>query len=393
MKSTTRKKGDRVTKGAPSGIAASFIFHGIAFAVAGLLVVITTQSKDPIIFVQPQVNTRPEMDLVKPQVKIRATSKPQSASRIVAPMRTAKVPEISLPDLVGSGDALWNGKGDGDSGVAFFDSAQITPFGVKNDLTTGRDLEVTFYCLARSENGQKNAMSHQAYFSKIASFVKDGWDRNLLNRYYHSPEKMYARCIAIPIVSSIIGPLSFGENDYVGNARCWVAHYRGVITHKEGITFRFWGASDDVLTVAIDKEVVLAANFPWDGVDAHLIAPEFDTTRAPGSRSSQLENDGIYRVGNSRADVSLVGSDWITLEPGEQYDFDAVVGEGPGGEFFALLMVEVAGEEYEKNDRGSPMFPLFAMEPLSWEMEDSILMDLSEGDACVTNITTYFVYE
>jgi hypothetical protein len=73
--------------------------------------------------------------------------------------------------------------------------------------------------------------------------------------------------------------------------------------------------------------------------------------------------------------------------------FDAIAGEGPGGEFFAWIQAEVMGEEYEKNDRGKPIWPLFATEPLSWEAQDSILMNMREEDANVTNITTYFVVE
>jgi hypothetical protein len=124
-------------------------------------------------------------------------------------------------------------------------------------------------------------------------------------------------------------------------------------------------------------------------VDAYLIADDFDTSRAPASRSSQSEDDGLYKIGN----VTMVGSDWITLKPGEEYDFDAVAGEGPGGGFFAMLMVEIQGEEYETNSRGGKIFPLFATQPLSWEVQDSILMNMNKGDCQVTDLSTYFVTE
>jgi hypothetical protein len=53
-------------------------------------------------------------------------------------------------------------------------------------------------------------------------------------------------------------------------------------------------------------------------------------------------------------------------------------------------MVEVLGEEYEENERGK-VFPLFATQPLSWEVQDSILMNMNQGDCNVTNITSFFM--
>lgn len=230
-------------------------------------------------------------------------------------------------------------------------------------------------------------MTHQKYYEVVKEFVKSGWKTSKFNAYYRSPNKLYASCIAIPMVTSMVGPLSFGESDLIINCRNFAAHYRGKLVNRDGVTFRFWGTSDDVLTVAIDREVVLAANFPWTGVDAYTIAEEWNK-RAPGSRT-QTGYDGSYEFGNNY----LVGSDWITLEPGEVYDFDAVVGEGPGGEFFACLMVEIQGQDYPLNDRGAPEFPLFATEQLPWEIQDAILMNLIKGSANVTNIPTYFIDE
>ena len=90
------------------------------------------------------------------------------------------------------------------------------------------------------------------------------------------------------------------------------------------------------------------------------------------------------------ADSSMVGSSWITLEPGVPMDFDAIAGEGPGGEFYAMLLVEVKGKDYPLNEYGIPMFEVFAMEELSWGLQDSILMNLYKNEANVTNVTTFF---
>ena len=394
MKKKCGKNGGKVNKGAPSGFIISLIFHGVAFFVAGIFVVFTVLPKKPPIFEAPPPAERPKMNLKKPKVKIKKSSSPKPSSRIVANVKMAKMPEISIPDLVGTGEGLMGGMG-GVGGDAFGMPSGGGTHLFGGGITTGKDMEVTFYCMARRPDGEPNLrMSHQQYFNILSKFVKNGWRTTDLMRYYHSAKKLYAKCVAIPPVSSILGPISFGESEYVLNARCWVAHYRATLVHKDGITFRFWGGADDVLTAAIDREVVLAANFPWDGVDAYTIAEDFDTTRAPGSRSSQLISDGSYYMGvKDSMKITMVGSDWITLEPGEEYQFDCIVGEGPGGEFYAMLMVEIQGEQYERNDRGSPIFPLFATEPLSWETQDSILMNMARDEANVTNITTYFITE
>jgi len=377
-----KPKPGKVSKGAPSGFVISLIFHAVAFFVAGLFVVFTVLPKDEPEFKAPPPVERPKMKLKKPKVKIKKSSQPKPSSRIVAKVKTAKMPEIQIPDLVGTGEGLMGGLGAGGEFMDIPDIEEVTMFG--GGQTTGSDLEVTFYAFAKKANGTPNPnMQHREYYNILREFVDNGWNTRDLSKYYHSPKKLFASTIAIPIVTSIMGPLSFGESMHP--AYCWAAHYRGKLVHKEGITFRFWGAADDVLTVAVDKEVALSANFGWNGVDAYLIAPEWEAS-APGSRNAHNDGNFNYYCGNS----ALVGGDWITLEPGVAHDFDAIVGEGPGGEFFAMLMVEVQGENYPLNDWGAPIFPLFATEPVPRELQDAILMNMFEGEANVTNITTFF---
>ncbi len=371
-----------MNKGAPSGLVISLALHALAFFVAGLFVVFKVMNPPEPEFEAPPPIERPKMKLKKPKVKVKKSSQPKPSSRIVAKVKSREMPEIQLPDLMGTGEGLLGGTGVGGEFMDLPEIGQMSLFG--GGVSSGNDFEVRFYCMKRNRDGSENArMSHSNYFSILRKFVKDGWNTSLLSRYYQSPKKLYATTIFIPIVTSCMGPVAFGESHE--NAACWVAHYHGKIVHKEGITFRFWGISDDVLTVAIDGKVVLAANFPWDGVDGYTIAQEWWGNEAPGSRG-MLFGDGKLKM----ADSACVGSPWITLEPGEAHDFDAIAGEGPGGEFYAMLMVEVQGEDYEMNEYGQPMYPVFALEPLSWELQDSILMNLYKDEANVTNVTTFF---
>ncbi len=368
------RKNANINKGAPSGFFVSLVFHVAAFFIAGLFVVFRVMNPPEPEFEAPAPIERPKMKLKKPKVKVKKSSQPKPSSRIVAKVRTKNMPEIQLPDLVGSGDGLLGGLGVGGEFLDLPEIPTTSLFG--GGTTSGSDMEVSFYCMARERDGTPNyVMSVQQYCQILRDFVKDGWSANDFSRYYRSPQNLYSSTILIPPVNSLLGPAAFNEN--MEFAYCWVAHYRGRLVHKDDITFRFWGASDDVLVVAVDGEVVLAANLTWDGIDAHTIAQDW-TSKAPNNR--------VYRFGGQL----MAGSDWITLKAGEAHDLQAIVGEAPGGAFYAALLVEVQGVDYPLNYRGDPIFPAFTTEKISRALQDEVMMNLLEEEANVTNVTTIF---
>ncbi|MBN2703733.1 MAG: hypothetical protein JXR23_05920 [Pontiellaceae bacterium] len=389
MKKRSGKGTGKVNKGAPSGVIISLLLHAAAFAVAGVFVVITVMKPPVPDFVAKPLMTRPKMSLKRPIVKVKTSSSPSTESRIVVKLKMAKMPEISIPDLTGTGDNLMSGMcGIGIDDIGFLDPVASNPFG--DPVTTGNDLEVTYYNFCRKRSGVQKLITENEYFDIIRRFVEGDWNTSMFNSYYRSPRKLYAQTVTVPRVTSIAAPLCFGEDPKL-NYKCWAAHYKATIKHKDGITFRLWGLSDNVLNVRINDKVVLSANGSWEGNNAYLINENFQGS-APGSRTTQSEGDsGSYIVGNSKE--TLMGSEWITLEPGKEYDFQAITGDGPGGQFYAILLAEVQDEYYEKNDRGVPIWDLFATAPLSWEAQDSILMDSVVDDYNVTNIRHYFIVE
>jgi hypothetical protein len=366
------KKAPKVTKGGPSGLVISLIVHAAAFFVAGLFVVFTVLPKAEPEFEAPPPVERPKMKLKKPKVKIKKSSQPKPSSRIVAKVKTAKMPEIQIPDLVGTGDSLL-GNIQGASGdlIDLPDIGEVTIFGGKTSI--GNDLKVSYYNLNFDRGGGVNPISGDGgseYEVVITDFISRGFDKSVLRKYYRSPRALYATTVMIPTAVSTIGPNAFGEDMNYGFY--WCALFEGKLVHKDGITFRFWGSSDDVLNVQLDGELVLAANFNAD-------KPYANRWQSPAPYSRQL-------LGNTLR----VGSDWITLEPGVARDIKVIVGENAGGEFGAQLLVEVEGKEYELNDQGSPIYEVFAMDEISWELQDQIMLTLTEGEANVTNVTTIF---
>jgi len=364
----------RVAKGAPSGVLLSIIIHAGLIAIAISWTVITIIKPREAVFVS-LVTERPTFDIPERITRIDNQRRPQASERIVATMPKTQEPNFTLPDLPGKGSDILGGAAPGGGFGIDFPDMPRTSFTDPDAADTGNNLIVTYYNLNRRKDGGALNIDYQEYFTILRDYVDSGWDPGKLARYYRSPRRLKATTIMIPITSSILGPAAFGED--INEGYCWVVHYKGKLVHKEGLTFRFWGASDDVLTVRVDGKTVLAANLEWTGVDAYLIANDW-VSSAPNSRK--------YRLASQK----MVGGDWITLEPGVPLDMEAIAGEGPGGEFHAQLLVEVQGEEYPLNDRGAPIFPIFAMEEPSWALQDCILENLFDGEANVTNVTTIF---
>lgn len=376
------------SRNAGSRRVASLVLDAVVILVIGLCIILlinrskTTPDKEKTPAESVVSADRPSMGLGEPEVI--QFSQPQPSEQITTSVPDEEMPDFRLPGIADTGAGLLRGVAE-DSGIQrairdLFTEPTENLFG-RTDRH-GDELEVTYYNFDRTSDGAYSIISQPEYFSYLRDLVDSGWQTEKLDRFYQSPEKRYATTIAIPHGTSLTGPLSFGAP--VEDTRFWAAHYRGKIVHNEGIMFRFWGSSEGVLAVAVDRDLVLVANEPNADMDAYTVGLSWNR-RAERSRS-MLYNNGPYKCGSN----SLVGGQWITLEPGVPHDFDVLVGSGPGPDYFAMLMVEVRYEIYSLNDWGGPIFPLFAIEPPSRDLEDMILMNMYEGEANATNITTFF---
>jgi hypothetical protein len=364
------KGASKVGKGGPSGLVISLILHAAVFFLAGLFVVFTVLKEEPPVFEPPPPVARPKMKLKKPKVKIKKSSQPKPSSRIVAKVKTAKMPEIQIPDLMGTGEGLLSGLG-GAAGdfMDIPDIGEVTQFGDAQSI--GGDMRVSYYNLNLLRDGRTGSMTPGAYEIVIQKYIQSGFKKSILAKYYRSPQTLYATTIMIPTCSSTVAPAAFQED--MKYSYCWVALFEGDLVHKDGITFRFWGAGDDVFIVSVDNEVVMEANWPTGFIST------ISGWKSPAPLSQAI-------LGNR----PRIGGNWITLEPGVPRNFKAIAGESWGGEFAAQLLVEVKGESYPLNFQGAKYLPIFAMDTPSWELKDSILLTMTDGEANVTNVTTIF---
>ena len=350
-----KKKRTGVVKGAPSGFVISLMVHAAAFMLAGLLVVFSVVQKEEKKFVPPKPVDRPKMKLKKPKVKVKKSAKPKATTRIVTKVKRASMPDIQLPEMSGMADGLAGGIGGFD---IMPDLGEITVFGGGQSL--GNDFVGTFYDFKRDRRGRTVIMDPDKFTDELTGFVKRGWKTSKIARYYRSPKKLYATSFMIPQMLSSVAPAAFDEADTLGY--CWMAHYKGQLVHKEGITFRFWGQGDDILFVRVNGKVVLSTR-----PDMH----EWQTTSP---------ETGRYFLGHWQ---SYVG-DWITLEPGVPLDMEVMFAEVPGGWFYAMLVVEEKGVDYPSNRQGGPILPMFKTAEPSLDLEEAIHGDLVEGEAAIT---------
>ncbi len=360
-----KKNGTKVNKGAPSGLLISLVFHGAAFFLAGIFVVFQVLPKEEPVFEAPPPVERPKMKLKKPKVKVQKSSTPKPSSRIVAKVKTAKMPEIQIPDLVGSGEGLLGGVGLGGDFLEMPEVKTLTLMG--STVSTGNDFVGTYYDFNRRSSGSFYSMNTEEYQDVMLKFFLSDWDKKKLSKFYRSPTKLYSTCFMVPNIPSDLGPEAFGEIGAAGY--CWGVLYEGKLVHKDKVTFRFRGFGDDVLMVRVGGELVLAASWPGSVIQEGC-----------GWLSHSGES-GVYRLGSNKAQVG----DWITLEPGVPQDMEVFIGECPGGQFCAQLLVEVEGVDYERNNQGGPILPMFTTETPSWEMLDTIYEHLVRGEATLTN--------
>ncbi len=155
-----------------------------------------------------------------------------------------------------------------------------------------------------------------------------------------------------------------------------MAHYKGELVHKEGITFRFWGAGDDLMVVRVNGKLVLNASRD----DA--LASSYASRISPFWQTPEKAKHKKYWLGS----VTSVVGDWITLEPGVPLDMEVLIGETLGDFFCAMLLVEVQGVEYERVGRLlAPALPMFTTTDLTRDVIEAVRSNLVPGEAGVTN--------
>ncbi len=365
------KKTRGLVRGAPTALLLSAAIHAGLLLFLGGLVVFHIVAKPEPKFVPPPPVDRPKMDLKKPRITVKKTTKPRATQRIVS-KSAAGMPGLQLPEISGTGSGLSGGIG----GYELVpDVAAISLFGGARSVAVGNDFEGTFYSLRYDRRGKETNLGEEEYKQTIRRFVDLGWNPYVFAPYFRGPQKLYTTQIFIPTIYSEFGPSHFGipaGPDF--DPYFWCVHYKGKIMRKEGGRFRFWGLGDDILLVRVNGTVVF--NGSWEAIRSDFCEWELH------------EEDYRYWMGHAEAAVG----DWFELEPDVPVEMEVLIGELSGTEFCAYLVIEDENEDYAENRQGMPVLPVFKTAEIPDRVKDKIKYTLIPGEADLDSDLMFNIY-
>jgi hypothetical protein len=335
----------------------SIAVHLLFGMVAAIWVVQRYQANRKLTFKAGPPSPNPSSRALEHKVQMAKKQSTMSAPAIAKRITTTGLSKVALPEMPAmpklaappvkmagaggvdvsfapGGSAASSGGGPGGAAVPFF--------GFKESRGGGA-LVGKFYDLKQLSNGQPSKLDEQnGYPGEVAKFV-NGWNESTFSKYFVGPNPLFTTQIFIPKVNASQGPVAFGLGGRV-QPKMWVVHYKGEVIPTESGTFRFVGMADDVLIVRFNGRVVL---------DCGSTTP---TGHAPQKFYSSVGLQLDPKMGWYKG---LGVGDPVQVTGGQSYPMEILIGEWPGGDFKAFLMIEKEGVQYEKDAKGNPILPIF----------------------------------
>ena len=391
----TRSKRTFWQKLGGEGLTISLIIHLVLILIAAIWVVSTVTDsvkKDPDSFSTGQGGGAAG-DKAK-QFKTRAQPKnPKSmaknAARITSKSATAT---ISLPDLPtssvaslntgmmgggsstgfggGSGGGIGSGMGVGRGNGRNF----VSVFGSK---TAVNGLPGTFYDFKQNKAGKPTPMMGGApekfgdpsngpaiglYNKEVNEFFDKGFAVSSLSNVFRAPDTLLASQIFIPPCPATEAPKAYGVDKECKPSR-WIAHYRGAVKAPQTGKFRFVGSGDDFMAVRWNRKVALDSGYQQFLTGGENVYKDFGNKKCDETHPS-------------RTGKPMRAGPWISITKDAEVPMEVVIGETPGGTFYAILCIEVMAP----NGKGEGNLKLFRM--TSDELPDAI----KNGHPSVPNV-------
>ena len=211
----------------------------------------------------------------------------------------------------------------------------ISFFGLRE--SGGGSFAGTLYDLKQSQTHRSTDMTEEKYGQIVTDFVKGGWNESAFQKFYRAPQTLYNVQIFTPYMKADEGPKAFHVSGEV-KPKLWLVLYKGRVSPPEAGTYHFVGAGDDLLIVRFNGQIVLDGS--WNGHGVSSIAAKYD-------------------YGFSKIPNQFVKGPAFSVTVGNYYDMEVLIGEQPGGEFFADLLIEKDGASYQKESHGNPILPIF----------------------------------
>lgn len=374
----------------------SVIFHILVLAIGVLLVlrVIPPEEKAPDFLASSGGGGTPPSarQSIQPRVRIippvmtRAAAVDASGRIILPePEKLALVSGVKslssvghlggLPGLggTGTGGGLGSGQGTGFGTGTSHGMATRNPFGMSSD--DSNSLVGTFYDLKQTRFAQPTGLSVDQIVTILNGFANGGWDESLFDSYFKAPQPLYQSRLYIPAMSASGAPMAFRCADRVQPSR-WAIVYRGVVTPPKTGKYRFVGSGDDVLVVRFDGKNVFDHGY-YSGTTQVRINESFPTMKGEREDSAVRKMLSVnypmelplrtYQYTTTKDYNNTVGGIGVgpvfEAEAGKSYPIDILLSELPGFLFCACLMIQEVGVKYETTPDGTPILPLFRLDP------------------------------
>jgi hypothetical protein len=261
----------------------------------------------------------------------------------------------SMGGMGGSGGGIGAGKGPGTglgTGIGMGTAAGSgNPFGMM-DPNAGA-LVGTFYDFKQTTDRQPTNISIEDERLLVRDFTSGGWKEKDLAKYYHAKNKVYQTKVMIPLMSANLAPAAFNCEKEVEPSR-WIVVYRGTVTPPKTGRYRFVGGADDILVVRFANKTVFDHGWTNGMKSDDRNYPMENPKKTYQYSTTPNYNKSIKGLG--------VGATF-TAKAGTPYPIEILIGEVPGGNFCASLLVEENGEKYEKDPlEGAPILPLFRLD-------------------------------
>jgi hypothetical protein len=279
------------------------------------------------------------------------------------------------------GNGSGGGKGDGNglgfgSGLApgmSTGTGSKNPFGMVNPDKGA--LVGTFYDLKQTSSREPTNMTDDQMRIELKDIVKRGFKEKVFEKYFKAPRTLYQTKLHIPVMPAEGAPAAF-ECEKEVQPRRWIVVYRGAVQAPRTGKFRFVGAGDDMLVVRFNSRPVFDFGYTLSSTGTHMNGRGDDLSGKTDNPELAKEIRKLSpmkvpitfyqytRTPNTNKNIGgfAVGPEF-EAKAGQTYPIEILIGEIPGGYFNVSLLIEEIGVNYEKDPGGSPILPLFRVDP------------------------------
>lgn len=332
-----------------ASIFVAVAFHFVLAIIAALMIILPKSSEEPEI-VAAIVQTPPKKKEMTKKEVVKKTKQTNAAAAAAAPiaqlMRANAVAKISMPQITRTSTGPL-GIGETDFGAGGFGSGATGGLGQGETMfgaVGGSGMKGIFYDLKQTKDRKPsgfNPNDANGYYGIIKKFADSKFDPKRLEKYYTAEQEMTFTNLLIPDMSANIGPEAFAVEKEV-KPMGWFVHYSGRVVPPETGNWRWVGRFDDAVMVYVNDKLVFDGSWSFDAKDR--VSDPFGKTP----------------LANGKAPVA---GKWVNL--GGPFKLDVFVGERPGGTIGGALLIEKKSGRYKKRADGTPIIPLFTVQPLS----------------------------